>query len=126
MDHGLPLDNSTIYYKPLDDRIVLLELFGGISSGLAAVLQERIKVQHYVYIDIDDAARQMAKQHTWRLKTQFLELLATSAIISFFSTLFGDVFLLSEKDIQWLGHVDLVIASWPCQGISMAGKQNGL
>jgi hypothetical protein len=44
------------------------------------------------------------------LKTQFPELLATSAIISSFSTLVGDVVLLSEKDIQWLGHVDLVIA----------------
>jgi site-specific DNA-cytosine methylase len=25
-----------------------------------------------------------------------------------------------------MGHVDLVIARWPCQGMSMAGNQNGL
>jgi hypothetical protein len=37
-DHGLPLDNSTIHWKPPDDGIVLLELFGGIGIGLAAVL----------------------------------------------------------------------------------------
>jgi hypothetical protein len=60
------------------------------------------------------------------LKTQFPELLATSTIISSFSTLVGDVALLLEKNIQWLGHVDLVIVGWPCQGMSMAGKQNGL
>jgi GAF domain-containing protein len=126
VDHGPPLDNSTIYWKPPDDGIVLLELFGSIGSGLAAVLQAGIKVQRYVYVDIDDATRQVAKQHTWKLKTQFPELLATSTIISSFSTLVDDVALLSEKDIQWLGHADLVIAGWPYQGMSMAGNQNGL
>jgi hypothetical protein len=38
-DHGPPLDNSTIHWKPPDVGIVLLELFGSISTGLAAVLQ---------------------------------------------------------------------------------------
>jgi site-specific DNA-cytosine methylase len=52
--------------------------------------------------------------------------LAYDAIISSFSTLVGDISLLSEKDIHWLGHVDLVIVGWPCQGMSMAGQQNGL
>jgi hypothetical protein len=126
VDNGPPLDNSTIHWKPQDDGIVLLELFGGIGSGLAAVLQAGIKVQCYVYIDINDAAKQVAKRHTRRLRSQFPELLATSAIISSFSILVGDIALLSEKDIQWFGHVDLVIASWPCQGIFMARKQNGL
>jgi hypothetical protein len=37
-DHGPPLDNSTIHWKPPDDGIMLLELFGGIGTGLAAVL----------------------------------------------------------------------------------------
>jgi hypothetical protein len=55
-DHGPPLDNSTIHWKPPDDGIVLLELFGGIGTGLAVVLQAGIKVKRYVYVDIDDAA----------------------------------------------------------------------
>jgi hypothetical protein len=37
-DHGPPLDNSTNHWKPPDDGIMLLELFGGIGTGLAAVL----------------------------------------------------------------------------------------
>jgi hypothetical protein len=57
-DHGPPLDNSTIHWKPPDDGIVLLELFGSIGTGLATVLQAGIKVQRYIYVDIDDAARQ--------------------------------------------------------------------
>jgi DNA (cytosine-5)-methyltransferase 1 len=38
----------------------------------------------------------------------------------------GDIALVSAEDIHRCGPVDLVIAGWPCQGISMAGKQNGL
>jgi site-specific DNA-cytosine methylase len=52
--------------------------------------------------------------------------LTTTALLSTFSSLTGDISLISEKDLHWLGHVDLVIAGWPCQGMSMAGNQNGL
>jgi site-specific DNA-cytosine methylase len=120
------LDNSTIHWKPLDDGIVLLELFGGIGTSLVAVLQAGIKVLRYVYVDIDDAARQVAKHHSWGLRVWFPELLTTIAILSAFSSLTGDISLISEKDLYWLGHVDLVIAGWPCQGMSMVGNQNGL
>jgi dephospho-CoA kinase len=63
---------------------VLLELFGGIGTGLAAVLQAGIKVQRYVYIDTDDAARQVAKHHSRRLRVQYPELLTTTVILSAF------------------------------------------
>jgi hypothetical protein len=52
--------------------------------------------------------------------------LTTTAILSVFSSLTSDISLISEKDLHWLGHVDLVIAGWPCQGMSMAWNQNGL
>jgi hypothetical protein len=99
-DHGPPLDNSTIHRKPPDDGIVLLELFGGIGISLAAVLQAEIKVQRYVYVDIDDATRQVAKHHSRRLHVRFSELLTTTAILSAFSSLTGDIFLISEKDLH--------------------------
>jgi site-specific DNA-cytosine methylase len=105
---------------------VLLELFGGIGSGLVVVLQAGLKVKRYIYVDVDEAARQVAKRHSRRLRTQFPEVLATNAIKSSFSTLAGDIALISTEDIHRCGHVDLVIAGWPCQGMSMAGKQNGL
>jgi site-specific DNA-cytosine methylase len=126
VDLGFPLDNSTIYWRPPEDGIMLLELFGRIGSGLVTVLQAGLKVKHYIYVDVDEAARQVAKRHSRRLRTQFSELLATSAIKTSFSTLVGDIALVSVEDIHHCGHVDLVIAGWPCQGMSMAGKQNGL
>jgi hypothetical protein len=47
-------------------------------------------------------------------------------ILSTFSLLIGDISLISEKYLHWLGHVDLVIAGWPCQSMSMAWNQIGL
>jgi site-specific DNA-cytosine methylase len=105
---------------------VLLELFGGFGNGLVAVLQAGLKVKHYIYIDVDEAARQVAKRQSRRLRTQFPELLATSAIKTSFSMLTGDIALVSAEDIHHCGHVNLVIAGWPFQGMFMAGKQNGL
>jgi site-specific DNA-cytosine methylase len=125
-DHGPPLDNSTIHWKPPDDGIVLLELFGGIGTSLVAVLQAGIKVKRYVYVDIDDVARQVAKHHSRGLRVRFPELLTTFVLLSAFSSLTSDISLISEKDLHWLGHMDLVIAGWPCQGMSMAGNHNGL
>jgi hypothetical protein len=56
----------------------------------------------------------VAKRHSQRLRTQFPVLLATSAIKTSFSTLARDITLVSAKDIYCCGHVDLVIAEWPC------------
>jgi hypothetical protein len=114
VDLGPPLDSSTIHWRPPKDGIVLLELFGGIGNGLVAILQARLKVKRYIYVDVDEAARQVAKRHSRRLRTQIPELLATSAIKTSFSTHAGDIFLVSAKDIYHCGHVDLVNAGWLC------------
>jgi site-specific DNA-cytosine methylase len=68
----------------------------------------------------------VAKHHSRGLRVWFPELLTTTAILSSFSSLTSDISLISENDLHWLGHVDLVIAGWPCQGMSMAGNQKGL
>jgi hypothetical protein len=114
VDLGPPLDSSTIHWRPPEDGIVLLELFGRIGSGLVAVLQAGLKVKRYIYVDVDEAARQVAKRHSRRLRTQFPELLATSAIKTSFSTLVGNIALVSVEDIHHCGYVDLVIVGWPC------------
>jgi len=50
------LDTSTIHWKPPNEGITLLELFGGISIGLAVVLQTSVKVWHYIYVDTNNMA----------------------------------------------------------------------
>jgi hypothetical protein len=122
VDLGPPLDSSTIHWRPPVDGIVVLELFGRIGSGLIAALQAGLKVKRYIYVDVDETARQVAKRHSRRLRAQFPELLATSAIKTSFSTLVGDIALVSAEDIHRCGHVDLVLTRWLCQGMSMVGK----
>ena len=90
-DHSPSLDNSTIYWKPPDDEIVLLELFGGIGTSLVAVLQAGIKVKHYIYVGIDDVPRQVAKHHSQGLCVWFPKLLTTIALLSTFSSLIDDI-----------------------------------
>jgi hypothetical protein len=68
----------------------------------------------------------VAKHHSHGLHVRFPELLTTTTLLSGFSSLIGDISLISEKDLHWLGHVDLVTVGWPCQGMTMAGNQNGL
>jgi hypothetical protein len=77
------------------------------------VLQTGLKVKRYIYVDVDETARQVAKRHSRRLRTQFSEMLATRAIKTSFSTLIGDIALVSAEDIHRCGHVDLVIVGWP-------------
>lgn len=38
----------------------------------------------------------------------------------------GDVTKITERDIQALGHIDLVVFGSPCQDLSVAGKRRGL
>jgi hypothetical protein len=95
VDLGPPLDSSTIHWRPPEDGIVLLELFGVINSGLVAVLQVGLKVKHYIYVDVDEATRQVAKRHSRRLRTQFPELLATRTIKTSFSKFAGNIALVS-------------------------------
>jgi hypothetical protein len=57
VDLGPPLDSSTIHWRPPEDGIVLLELFGRIGSDLVTLLQAGLKVKRSIYVDVDEAAR---------------------------------------------------------------------
>ena len=91
-----------------------------------AILQTDIKVWQYVYVDIDPVARQVARAHIQTLHQQYPTLLPREATRRCFTALFDDIRLIDNVQLRLLGRVDLVIAGWPCQGMSMAGKQYGL
>jgi hypothetical protein len=48
-----PLFHQLITWTPPKEGITLLELFGGISTSLEALLQSRMVVRKYFYIDIN-------------------------------------------------------------------------
>jgi hypothetical protein len=55
-NHGEPIKpllRQLITLTPPKEGITLLELFGGIGTGLEALLQSGMVVQRYFYVDID-------------------------------------------------------------------------
>ena len=115
-----------IRWHPPLEGIILVELFAGIGTGLAAVLEVGLKVQRYIHVDNGFVSTRAARHHLQRLIAQYPEQLPPSAIHGCFGHLPRDVTLISDEDLKRLGHVDLVIAGWPCQGHSRAGAGQGL
>ena len=105
-----------IAWTPSRKGICLLELFGGISTGLAAVLQAGIKVHTYLYVDNDPVAKRVATEHIRKLRKRYPHLLPREATKTTFTALALDIALVSDAQLQSHGPVDLVIAGWPCPG----------
>jgi hypothetical protein len=66
-----PMFCQLITWTPLEEEITLLELFGGIGIGFEALLQSRMVVRKYFYVDIDPIARQVAALRMMELTTKF-------------------------------------------------------
>jgi len=115
-----------IHWHPPEDGITLVELFAGIGTGLAAVLEVGLKVKRYIHVDTGFVSNRGARHHLQRLLALYPEQLPPSAIHGCFGQLPRDVTLISDEDLRRLGHVDLLIAGWPCQGHSRAGAGRGL
>ena len=105
--------------------ITLVELCAGIATGIEAVLHAGIKVNRYIYVDIDPTARQVAQFRLANLTARFPHLFPPEAWVDAF-TLPQDLNSITSKHMdQVLGpHSQqvLVIAGWPCQEYSPAGK----
>jgi hypothetical protein len=122
-----PLDTSVISMPHRHEGIVLVELFGGLATGLRAVLQSGTKVSRYVYVDQDVVARRTAQHHVEQLAAEFPQLLPPSAYARFLTELPQNITHITPTVLQHLGRVDLVVAGWPCQGHSQAsGHGQGL
>jgi hypothetical protein len=109
-----------IVWRPLNVGIILVEVFGGIGTGLAAVLEAGLTVRRYVYVDNSAVSTRVARHHLHQLMSLYPQQLQPTAIRGCFSRLPRDVTLISEDDLRHLGPVDMVIAGWPCQGHSRA------
>jgi hypothetical protein len=71
--------HQLITWTPLKEGITLLKLFGGIGIGLEALLQSRMVVRKYFYVDIDPIAKQVAASRMRELTTRFPQQFATTA-----------------------------------------------
>ncbi len=100
----------------------MLDLFCGISIGLALVLQVSILVQKYLYVEKNETVRRVSLRHLALLMRRYLELLPRSVLQGYQRVLPPDIALLGAQDLAKVGPIDLVIAGWPCQGHTRAGR----
>jgi transposase InsO family protein len=105
--------------------ITLVELCAGIGAGLEAALLSGIKINKYFYVDIDPLARDIAKFRVANLCARFPDLFPPSAWEYAFA-LPQDINAIRDFQIDhFLAGTPqqiLLIAGWPCQEYSPAGK----
>jgi hypothetical protein len=58
-----PLDITPIAWEYPSEGICMLDLFGGISTGLAIVLQAGIPIRKYFYVERDEATKRVSSRH---------------------------------------------------------------
>ncbi len=75
-----PLDTTPIAWEYPSEGICVLDLFSGISIGLATMLQTGIPVQKYFYMERDETARKVSSRHLTLLIRRYPELLPRLAI----------------------------------------------
>jgi len=121
-----PLLHQLITWTPPKEGITLLELSGGIGTGLEALLQSGMVVRRYFYVDMDPIAKQVTTSRMREFTTRFPQQFATTAWKASFTFLPSNIQLIQKKHMELLGLVDLIILGWECQGFSAAGFREGL
>jgi hypothetical protein len=127
--HGEPIKlilRELITWTLPKEGITLLELFGGIGTGLETLLQSGMVVQNYFYVNIDPITRQVATSRMMELTARFSQQFTTTAWKASFTFLPSYIQLIQNKHMELLGLVDLIISGWECQGFSTAGFGEGL
>ncbi len=121
-----PLDTTPIAWEYPSEGICVLDLFGGISTGLATVFQVGISVRKYLYVERNETGKRVSSCHLALLMRRYPELLPRLAIRGYQRALPLDIALLGAQDLAKVGPIDLVIIGWPCQGHTWAGRGEGL
>jgi hypothetical protein len=85
-----------------------------------------IIVQKYLYVERNETVKRVSSRHLALLMRRYLELLQRSAIQGYQRALPSDIALLGAQDLAKVGPIKLVIAGWPCQGHTRAGRGEGL
>ncbi len=74
----------------------------------------------------DETTRRVSLCHLALLMQQYPKLLPRSTIRGYQRALPSDIALLGAQDLARVGPINLVIAGWPCQGHTRAGRGEGL
>jgi len=98
-----PVLHQLITWTLPKEGITLLELFGGIGTSLKALLQSRMVVWRYLYVNIDLIARQVAASRMMKFTTRFSQQFVTTAWKACFTFLPSNIQLIQKKHMELLG-----------------------
>lgn len=121
---------ASFFPTAAEHGVVLLDAFGGLCAGLEMALRNGMRIKQYHYIDCNPASRAIAAHRVEHLMMQYPLLLPPSAVANMFS-LPQDIKLVNTSHLVAAGAANqqdqwLVVAGWPCQDLSAAGKKQGL
>ena len=102
----------SILWRPPEAGIMLVELFGSITTGLVAVLEAGLTVRRYIYVNISQVSTRVARHHLQQLMVLYLQQLPLTAIHGCFSRPPCHVTFINEADLRHLGPVDMIITGW--------------
>jgi site-specific DNA-cytosine methylase len=77
-------------------------------------------------VDNGYAANRVVRHHIQQLLLRYPAQLSASVILGCCGQFPQYVTMISDEDLRRLGHVNLIIAGWPCQGHSRAGTGQSL
>ncbi|CAI7904587.1 unnamed protein product [Closterium sp. NIES-54] len=127
LGQGLPdLKEWVNRVQALNVPICILELYGGIGTGLAAVLRAGCMVKKWIHVERDPAVRQMARHYAELLREEYPDQMWEDALPYESESEVHDVRDISERVMESWGQIDLIIAGWECQGYSRAGEGLGM
>ena len=128
---GLASDPSLVGLPPCplpDSPVSLVEICGGIATGLEAHLRAGHAIRSYAWADINPDAYLATKHRLQLLRTRYPRQLPASAIQGWDRRLPFNANCLSPEGISSMfpTGIDLVVAGPPCQPFSYAGRHRGL
>ena len=115
------MDDPAIWH-PGRDGIVLLDLFSGIGTAMAAVVRADLKLKRWYVVEKDAAAAEAAECLRSHMELERGERLPNRQA----GGIPQDIRHMSDAVLRQMERVDLIVAGWECQGHSRAGKGRGL
>ena len=118
--------NATVLQDGLQSGVTVLELFGGMASGLEVALRNGIVVSKCIYCDKSKEATAVARLQLETLTAQYPNQLQREAWQGAFTTIPQDVFQIRRKDLIKAGALGqdqqwTLIGGFECQDLSPAG-----